>query len=74
MAVKKLILMSLTTSLLWGCATGSTPDAKMKNAREETASALGKIYEDHPGAKAVISANKAHVICTGSDSYLFAAS
>jgi lipid-binding SYLF domain-containing protein len=74
MAVKKLILMGLATSFLWGCATGNTPDAKMKNAREETASALEKIYEDHPGAKAVINANKAHVICTGSDSYLFAAS
>lgn len=37
--------MGLTTSLLWGCATGKTPDAKMKNAREETASALGKTYE-----------------------------
>jgi len=46
----------------------------MKNARDETTSALKKIYEDHPEAKADISANKPHVICTGSDSYLFAAS
>jgi len=67
-------LIGLTTSLLFGCATGNTPAAKMKNARDETASALSKIYEDHPEAKAVVSANNAHVICTGSDSYLFAAS
>jgi lipid-binding SYLF domain-containing protein len=74
MTMKKYILAGLTTSLLLGCATGNTPEDKMKNAREETASALSKIYEDHPDAKGVVSANKAHVICTGSDSYLFAAS
>jgi len=74
MTIKKYILAGLTTSLLLGCATGNTPEAKMKNARDETSSALSKIYEDHPGAKNVVSTNKAHVICTGSDSYLFAAS
>ena len=74
MAIKKYVLIGLTTSLLLGCATGNTPAAKMKNANEETASALSKIYEDHPSAKSTVNANKAHVICTGSDSYLFAAS
>jgi len=74
MTIKKYILAGLTTSLLLGCATGNTPADKMKNARDETASALSKIYEDHSDAKNVVSANKAHVICTGSDSYLFAAS
>jgi len=74
MTIKKYILLGLTTSLLFGCATGSTPETKMKNARSETTSALSKIYEDHPGAKSVVNGNKAHVICTGSDSYLFAAS
>ncbi len=67
-------MAGLTTSLLFGCATGNTPADKMKNARDETSSALSKIYEDHPDAKGVVSGNKSHVICTGSDSYLFAAS
>jgi len=74
MIIKKYILAGLIASLLVGCATGNTPETKKKNAREETASALEKIYEDHPDAKTVVNANKAHVICTGSDSYLFAAS
>lgn len=74
MIIKQYILAGLITSLLLGCATGNTPAEKMKNAREETASALAKIYEDHPEAKTVVNANKSHVICTGSDSYLFAAS
>jgi len=65
-----LILLSLLTA----CATGNTPQAKKNNARSETASALLKIYEDHPEAKGDINRGLAHVICTGSDSYLFAIS
>ncbi len=74
MTFKKIILTGLFSSLLFGCATGDTPAAKMKNAREETASALASIYEDHPEAKADVDSSLGHVICTGSDSYLFAAS
>ncbi|MCL2917797.1 hypothetical protein [Shewanella litorisediminis] len=60
--------------LLGGCATGSSPEAKKANARKETASALQGIYKDHPTAKSAVSSSLGYLICTGNDSYLFAAS
>lgn len=74
MRMKKIILAGLTTSLLFGCATGNTPADKKKNAISETSEALLQIYEDHPAAKAHLSKSLAYLTCTGSDSYLFAAS
>lgn len=59
---------------LVGCATGNTPEAKKKNALKETNTALQKIYQDHTNAKSAIASSKAYLVCTGSDSYLFAAS
>ncbi|QYJ75839.1 hypothetical protein [Shewanella sp. FJAT-52076] len=60
--------------VLGGCATGSTPEAKKANARKETAGALQDIYKDHPTAKSAVSSSLGYLVCTGSDSYLFAAS
>jgi len=74
MVMKKIILSALSLSLLLGCATGSTPAAKKKNAIAETSEALVQIYEDHPAAKSTLSKSLAYLVCTGSDSYLLAAS
>lgn len=74
MAVKKIVLAALTTSLLLGCATGNTPADKKENAKKETADALQQIYKDHPAAKTSVANSLAYLVCTGSDSYLFAAS
>ncbi|MGI2260446.1 hypothetical protein [Shewanella sp. GXUN23E] len=72
MRVLPLLLVAAVT--LTACATGSTPEAKKANARKDTAEALTEIYADHPGAKAAIAKAKGYLVCTGSDSYLFAAS
>ncbi|WP_428617698.1 hypothetical protein [Shewanella sp.] len=61
-------------TLVAGCATGNTPEAKKANARKETQEALGSIYAQHPGAKKAVANSIAHVVCTGSNSYLFALS
>ena len=74
MTMKKIILAGLTTSLLFGCATGNTPADKKKNAISETSEALLQIYEDHPASKAQLNKSLAYLVCTGSDSYLLAAS
>ncbi|MCL1140212.1 hypothetical protein [Shewanella pneumatophori] len=60
--------------LLTGCATGDTPEAKKMHAREETQSALQEIYSEHPGAKSAVANSVGYVVCTGSNSYLFALS
>ena len=74
MTIKKLILVGVTTGLLFGCATGNTPADKKKNALKETSEALQQIYKDHPSSTSVISKSLGYLVCTGSDSYLFAAS
>ncbi|MCJ8318523.1 MAG: hypothetical protein MJK12_02750 [Colwellia sp.] len=74
MTMKKIILSTLVPGLLLGCATGSTPADKKKNAVAETSEALQQIYQDHPAAKGVLSKSLGYLVCTGSDSYLFAAS
>ncbi len=74
MTMKNFILAGVTTSLLLGCATGNTPADKKKNAIQETSEALQKIYEDHPSAKNAVNNSLGYLVCTGSDSYLFAAS
>lgn len=74
MTMKNFILAGVTTSLLLGCATGNTPADKKKNAVQETSEALQKIYEDHPSAKSAVNNSLGYLVCTGSDSYLFAAS
>ncbi|MGS0682469.1 lipid-binding SYLF domain-containing protein [Shewanella sp. 125m-7] len=60
--------------LLAGCATGDTPEAKKMHAREETQSALQEIYTEHPAAKTAVANSIGYVVCTGSNSYLFALS
>lgn len=67
----KVIALLACSVILGGCATGSTPAAKKKNAIAETNNALQKIYEEHSGAKAAVDRSKAYLVCTGSDSYLF---
>jgi lipid-binding SYLF domain-containing protein len=74
MRIKDFILAGVTTSILLGCATGNTPADKKKNAQKETSEALQQIYKDHPAAKSSLSKSLAYLVCTGSDSYLFAAS
>lgn len=74
MPLKYILLVGLSSSLLLGCATGQTPADKKKNAKKETASALIQIYEDHPEAKSTVSKSLGYLVCTGSDSYLLAAS
>lgn len=69
----KLALLLLPV-LLVGCATGNTPEAKKKNAREETQAALKEIYSEHKGAASAVANSVAYVTCTGSNSYLFAIS
>ncbi|MDR9827163.1 hypothetical protein RCJ22_16290 [Vibrio sp. FNV 38] len=68
------LLAIATVSVLAGCATGDTPEAKKKNARVETQSALQEIYDDHSSAQAAVAGALSYLVCTGSDSYLFAAS
>lgn len=60
--------------VLTGCATGSTPEAKKANARQEIDNALQEIYSEHKGAKSAVASSVAYVTCTGSNSYLFALS
>ncbi|OUR77120.1 hypothetical protein A9Q75_15455 [Colwellia psychrerythraea] len=74
MTIKNIILAGVTSSLLLGCATGNTPADKKKNAVKETSEALQQIYEDHSTAKGVLNKSLGYLVCTGSDSYLFAAS
>lgn len=71
--VKNITLLAFIVGLA-GCATGDTPESKKKNASKETNAALQKIYEDHSNAKSAVSNSKAYLVCTGNDSYLFAAS
>jgi hypothetical protein len=74
MKIKIILSGFLVSGLLFGCATGNTPDAKKKNARKATADALALIYKDHPASKAAAENSLGYLVCTGSDSYLFAAS
>ena len=74
MAVNKYLPTAFTTSLVVGCATGNTPAAKKENAQKDTNVALQQIYKDHPSAKAKVEKSLGHLVCTGSDSYLLAAS
>lgn len=60
--------------LLAGCATGDTPESKKMHAREETQAALQEIYTEHPAAKTAVANSVGYVVCTGSNSYLFALS
>ncbi|KXF82240.1 lipid-binding SYLF domain-containing protein [Enterovibrio coralii] len=72
--MKKAVMSLLAASLLVGCATGDTPAAKKANARKDTQEALQAIYKDHPGAKTAVNKAYSYLVCTGSDSYIFAAS
>jgi lipid-binding SYLF domain-containing protein len=72
--INKWLVIAISTSFILGCATGNTPAAKKKNALKETADALQQIYKDHPSAKSTVANSLGHLICTGNDSYLFAAS
>jgi lipid-binding SYLF domain-containing protein len=74
MKMKLLAVASIITATLTGCATGDTPAAKKNNALLETDEALLQIYEDHPGAVKKVTSSLAYLVCTGSDSYLLAAS
>ncbi|GLS90092.1 hypothetical protein GCM10007916_11590 [Psychromonas marina] len=74
MTVKNIAISGVVCSLLVGCATGSTPAIKKKNAVADTSEALAQIYEDHPSAQSTVNKSLAYLVCTGSDSYLFAAS
>ena len=72
---KKMLLAAvMVPALLTGCATGDTPEAKKANARKETQSALQEIHKEHSGAKAAMAESVGYVVCTGSNSYLFALS
>ena len=64
----------VTVLTLTACATGSTPESKKANARKATSEALTEIYTDHPAARSAVARGKGYLVCTGSDSYLFAAS
>lgn len=72
--MKTLAAILVAAMTLTACATGSTPEAKKANARKETTEVLQEIYADHPGARSAIATSKGYLVCTGSDSYLFAAS
>lgn len=74
MSIKNIAIAGCLASLLVGCATGNTPADKKKNASKETTAALQQIYDDHPSSKSTISQSLGYLVCTGSDSYLFAAS
>ncbi|MDO6639482.1 hypothetical protein Q4557_05860 [Shewanella sp. 5_MG-2023] len=72
---KKMLLTAvMLPALLTGCATGDTPEAKKANARKETQAALQEIYAEHNEAKAAVASSVGYVVCTGSNSYLFALS
>ncbi|MCL1046277.1 hypothetical protein Q4601_18085 [Shewanella sp. 1_MG-2023] len=72
---KKLLLAAvMVPALLTGCATGDNPESKKANARKETQSALQEIYAEHSGAKTAVAQSVGYVVCTGSNSYLFALS
>lgn len=72
--MNKLLATTLICGVIAGCATGNSPADKKKNARKDTSKALKQIYADHPEAKASVAKSLAHLVCTGSDSYLLAAS
>lgn len=72
--IKNIAVTSVASTLLFACATGNTPAAKKQNAIKETSAALQQIYDDHPSAKSTIDKSLGYLVCTGSDSYLFAAS
>jgi len=71
--MSKYFVSLLPILLTAGCATGDTPEAKKKNALADTNSALQQLYAEHKGAQSAVSSSKAYLVCTGSDSYLFAA-
>ncbi|TVP15089.1 hypothetical protein [Shewanella sp. KCT] len=73
-STRKTLLAFIGVTLVTGCATGNTPESKKANARQETQEALTSIYAQHPGAKRAVANSIAHVVCTGSNSYLFALS
>ncbi|MCL1038418.1 hypothetical protein L2750_14895 [Shewanella submarina] len=72
--MKPLPVMLVAALALTACATGSTPQAKKANARKDTAEALAEIYSDHASARSAVAKSKGYLVCTGNDSYLFAAS
>ena len=72
--INNVAIATLTTTLLIACATGNTPAAKKQNAIKETSDALQQIYNDHPSAKSTVKQSLGYLVCTGSDSYLMAAS
>ncbi len=73
MRFKTLVAVAATLGLA-ACATGNSPEAKKINTQKETQQALAKIYEQHPEARTAVNQSVGHVICTGSNSYLFALS
>ncbi|MCG9738635.1 hypothetical protein L1D32_10750 [Shewanella insulae] len=73
-STRKTLMAFIGVTLVTGCATGNTPEAKKANAHQETQQALASIYGQHPGAKTAVANSVAHVVCTGSNSYLFALS
>ncbi|QYJ92720.1 hypothetical protein [Shewanella spartinae] len=74
LSMKTPFMAAILVTLIAGCATGNTPEAKKENARKETQEALASIYAEHPAAKSAVASSIAHVVCTGSNSYLFALS
>jgi lipid-binding SYLF domain-containing protein len=73
-SIYKKTLIAIVAVVVTACATGNTPESKKKNAVEATNSGLAKIYEEHLGAKKSVANSGAYIVCTGSDSYLFAVS
>ncbi|GAA0785598.1 MULTISPECIES: hypothetical protein [Pseudomonadati] len=73
---KPLLLIVLLSAILGlsACATGNTPEAKKANARKETQQALTEIYKQHPAARTAVGQSVGYVVCSGSNSYLFALS
>ncbi len=71
---KSIVVASVASTLIFACAMGNTPAAKKQNAIKETSKALQQIYDDHPSAKTTVNKSLGNLVCTGSDSYHFAAS
>ncbi|WP_394200553.1 hypothetical protein [Shewanella waksmanii] len=74
MKLAKVLMSVMIPTMLFGCATGDSPETKKAHAREETQTALQEIYSEHKGAPAAVNSAVGYVVCTGSNSYLFALS
>lgn len=48
LSMKTPFMAAILVTLIAGCATGNTPEAKKENARKETQEALASIYAEHP--------------------------